>query len=206
VVFADSTYRLGGSSFELANAVLSARQRKHLNDDIRAGMKALNDRTGETVLYGILTSDDPPQMTYVELVESRGAIRISVGIGDRGPLYCTAGGRILLAGMSDDEVRHYLATTPLASFTPATQVDPAQLLESVRDARRDRFSCVVDEMRQGITGLAAPVMDSPSNILGALIVAGPTGRIEEAVLRSAIHDTARQISAALGHRDLVGAA
>lgn len=206
VVTSDNSYRLGGSSFELAGAVLSARARKHMNDYIRIGMKALNDATGETVLYGVLTSDTPPQMTYVELVESRGAIRISVGIGDRGPLYCTAGGRILLSGMSDDDAREYLATVPLEKFTPATEVDPARLLERVGEARRERFSCVVDEMTQGITGMAAPVMDSPTNILGALIVAGPTGRIAETVLRSAIQDAARQISASLGHRDLIGAA
>lgn len=203
VTFSDGLYRLGGSSFELAGAVLSARQRKHLNDYIRAGMTDLNALTGETILYGVLSGDRPEMMTYVELVESRSAIRISVGIGDRSPLYCTAGGRILLAGMSDDLVRRYLSEAPLDRVTTKTEVDPARLYESVQAARREDWSSVGDEMVQGITGMAASIRDNTSRILGALIVAGPTGRMldDEPALQTAILKSAKQISASLGHRD-----
>lgn len=198
----DGAYRLGGSSFELAGAVLSARQRSHMDDNIRAGMKSLNETTGETVLYGVFTGGPPEMMTYVGLVESRNAIRISVGIGDRSPLYCTAGGRILLAGMSDEDAQRYLASAPLERFAPLTETDPKRLLDSVRAARAEQFSVVPDEMIEGITGMAAPVMDNWSRVLGALIVAGPTGRMAEnrVMLKDAILASARSISASLGHR------
>lgn len=203
VQFADGVYRLGGSTFELAGAVLSAQQRSHMDDYIRAGMRELNEKTGETVLYGVLTDDGRAMMTYVGLVESRGAIRISVGIGDRSPLYCTAGGRILLAGMSDDEVKRHLVVEPLERFTPATEADPARLLELIKVARKEQFSSVVDEMVQGITGIAAPVIDNWSRVIGALIIAGPTGRMleEEAMMREEILASAHRISASLGHRE-----
>lgn len=200
IVFADGTYRLGGSSFELANAVLSARQRLHMGDYVRAGMQALSKQSGETVLYGILTSDEPPAMTYVGLVESRSAIRISVGIGDRSPLYCTAGGRILLADMRDEEVRRYLDGAPLHQVNPQTRTRPEALLEVVQKAREDDFSTVVDEMIQGITGMAAPIRDSSASVIGALIVAGPTSRMleDEPLLRSMVRDSAHHISRSLG--------
>jgi len=198
----DGTYRLGGSSFDLAGAVLSSRQRSHMGDYVRLGMRALNAATGETVLYGVLTGETPQMMTYVELVESRNAIRISVGIGDRSPLYCTAGGRILLAGMSDTEVQRYLAATKLTRFTQHTETGTKRLLESVRDARQEHFSVVADEIIEGITGMAAPVMDNSSGVLGALIVAGPTTRIIEnqEKLKDAILASSREISGSLGHR------
>lgn len=201
VVFSDGTYRLGGSSFELATQVLSARQRLHMGDYIRTGMNDLSKKSGETVLYGILTEEDPPKMTYVGLVESRSAIRISVGIGDRSPLYCTAGGRILLADMPDEAVREYLSAAPLNKINQLTQTDPDELFEIVRTARREDFSSVVDEMIHGITGMAAPVRDSSAEVIGTLIVAGPTSRMleDEAILKSMILETAQGISISLGY-------
>lgn len=201
VIFTDGTYRLGGSAFELANQVLSARQRLHMGDYVREGMNALCKRSGETVLYGIVTDEDPPAMTYVGVVESRSAIRISVGIGDRSPLYCTAGGRILLSAMSDEEVRRYLATAPLNQINSQTQTDPDTLFRLVLQAREEQFSCVADQMTQGITGMASPVRDSSNEAVGAVIMAGPTSRMmeDEAMLRSMVLESAQGISRSLGH-------
>ncbi len=202
ITFSDGTYRLGGSSFELASAVLSSRSRLHMGDNLRAGMHELNKQTGESVLYGVLTSDDPATMVYVGLVESRSAIRISVGIGDRSPLYCTAGGRVLLADMSDEEVRRYFATAPLEVINPLTQTSPAALQAIIQETRREKFSCVRDEMIHGITGMAAPIRDSSARVLGALIIAGPTSRMleDEAMLKSVTLDAAESISLSLGYQ------
>jgi DNA-binding IclR family transcriptional regulator len=201
VDFSGGSYRLSGSAFELASAVLSARQRLHMGDYIRSGMNDLGRRSGETVLYAVLTNDEPRTMSYVGLVESRGAIRISVGVGDRSPLYCTAGGRVLLAGLPDSDVRNYLSGTPIVAITPSTQTDPEMLFELVRETRRMQFSRVSDEMVHGITGMAAPIRDSSSNVLGALIIAGPTGRMLEdtEVLKSMVLETAQGVSLSLGY-------
>lgn len=201
VVFSDGTYRLGGAAFELASSMLTARQRLHMGDYVRAGMNDLNKRAGETVLYGILTSDEPAMLTYVGMIESRSAIRISVGIGDRSPLYCTAGGRVLLADMPDEDVRRYLSLAPLNSINALTETDPDKLLELVQETRREQFSCVCDEMIQGITGMAAPVRDSSARVIGTLIVAGPTGRMmeDEPMLKSLILEEAQGISISLGY-------
>ncbi|MET0588793.1 MAG: IclR family transcriptional regulator [Novosphingobium sp.] len=203
VTFSDGSYRLGGSSFELAGSVLSARQRKHLNDYIRAGMTDLRAQTGETILYGVLSGDRPEMMTYVELVESRSAIRISVGIGDRSPLYCTAGGRILLAGMADEDVQRHLDEASLDPITASTEINRQKLLNSIRKSRQEDLSCVSDEMVQGITGMAAPIRDNTSKVLGALIVTGPTGRMKDdhVAIEAALLKSARHISASLGHRE-----
>jgi DNA-binding IclR family transcriptional regulator len=203
VVYSDGTYRLGGGSFKLANEILSARQRLHMGDYIKDGMNELCLRSGETVLYGILTGDDPPLMTYVGLAESRSAIRISVGIGDHSQLYCTAGGRVLLAEMPDEAVRDYLAKAPIKQLIQQTETDPETLFARVVEARERGFSCVIDQVVQGITGMAAPVRDSSDRVLGALIVAGHTSRIlhDESMLRDMVCDAARSISSSLGHLD-----
>jgi len=201
VVFTDGSYRLGGSAFELASIMLGARQRLHLGDYTRAGMRDLARRSGETVLYAILNTDEPATMTYVDMIESRGAIRISVGIGDRSPLYCTAGGRVLLAAMSDDSVRRYLSLAPLNSINPMTETDPDILFELIQRTCDEHFSCVSDEIVQGITGMAAPIRDSSCEVLGSLIIAGPTARMleEKDNLKSIVLEVAQGISLSLGY-------
>lgn len=202
VVATGGFYRLGGSSFELASAVLSSRQRLHMGDYIRTGMNELGKKSSETVLYGVLTGDEPGTMTYIGLVESRSAIRISVGVGDRSPLYCTAGGRVLLSDRPDEEVRRYFSLAAIEEISPATQTDPQKLFESILDVRREQFSCVQDEMVQGITGMAAPIRDSSTKILGALIIAGPTGRMvsDMTMLRAMVIEGAQNVSLSLGYQ------
>jgi DNA-binding IclR family transcriptional regulator len=203
VAFADGTYRLGGATFELAGEVLSARQRPHMNDYIRTGMSDLNKRSGETIFYAILNSDEPAMMTYVSMVESRNTVRISVGIGDRSPLYCTAGGRVLLAAMPDEDLRQYLVITPLDSINPLTVTDRKKLFELIGETRREQFSFVRDEMVEGITGMAAPIRDSSTDTIGALIMAGPTNRMldSEPQLKSMVLEAAKSISLSLGYHD-----
>jgi DNA-binding IclR family transcriptional regulator len=202
VVATGGFYRLGGSSFELASAVLSSRQRLHMGDYIRTGMSELGKKSNETVLYGVLTGDEPATMTYIGLVESRNAIRISVGVGDRSPLYCTAGGRVLLSDWSDEELRRYLLLVDIEAINPLTQTDRQMLFQSILDVRLEQFSCVQDEMVQGITGMAAPIRDSSAKILGALIIAGPTGRMvsDMAMLKAIVSEGAREVSLSLGYQ------
>ena len=202
IAFADGAYRLDGGSFDLASTILSARQRLHVGDYTRAGMRDLNQRSHETVLYAVLNDDAPATMTYVDMIESRSAIRISVGIGDRSPLYCTAGGRVLLAAMPDDAVRQYLELAPLNAISPCTETDPHALFDLVRRVREEQFSCVSDEVVHGITGMAAPIRDSSRQVLGSLIVAGPTARMveDEDKLKAIVLETAQGVSLSLGYR------
>jgi DNA-binding IclR family transcriptional regulator len=202
VVFIDGCYRLGGSAFELGSAMVSSRQRLHMPENIRTGMRELNKRSGETVLYAILSQDDPDTMTYLDIIESRGAIRISVTVGDRSPLYCTAGGRVLLADMADDDVCRYLDRVPLKALSETTETSKSALLEAIRQTRCDGVSTVFDEVIQGVTGMAAPVRDSSGSAIGTLIIAGPTARVlgHDEELAGVVRESAQTISLSLGHR------
>src|SRR3546814_1154495 len=62
-------------------------------------------------------------LTYVDLIESRNALRFTVAIGDRRPLYCTAGGRVLLASLPDVELRRYLRGLKKQALTAETETD-----------------------------------------------------------------------------------
>jgi DNA-binding IclR family transcriptional regulator len=206
VIFSEKSYQLGPSAFDLASALTEARRRRHASDIIRVGMRDLNKRSGETVLYAVLNTDDATTMTYIDLVESRNAVRISVTIGDRRGLYYTAGGLVLLSAMPDADVRRYLDSAKLKKLTANTEINKAKLLKAIQQARKDHVSCVSDQVEQGVAGVGALIRDAAGNVLGTLILAAPTARLNEnrAKLLSLTLQASQTISRNLGYRGDMG--
>ena len=96
VVTSEGAWRLGPGAFGLGSALIEARRRFQSSDLVRDAMRRLADKCEETVLLAV-RDHDGQSMTYVDVIESRNAVRFAVSAGDRRPLYATAGGRALLA-------------------------------------------------------------------------------------------------------------
>jgi DNA-binding IclR family transcriptional regulator len=101
---------------------------------------------------------------------------------------------LLLASMSDEALREYLA--PLARQDPQAA---AQLTERVIAARRDGWAVSEEEIDTGVFAVSAAVRDS-TGILAALTVPSPLVRaptaMQEQLLRQ-VRDAAGKINEAL---------
>ncbi|MET0238452.1 MAG: IclR family transcriptional regulator [Sphingobium sp.] len=197
----DSSYRLGPGAFGLGSALMEARRRIQSSDFVREGMRRLAERSGETVLFGV-RDEDGRTLTYVDVVESRNAVRFAVSVGDRRPLYCTAGGRMLLATGSEEELARYLAWLRPERMTDRTEVAKKRVAEAVARARTEGAAQTVDEMAEGVTGTASAIYDAAGAVIGALIVAAPSSRLQDrlAALAGLVRDEAKAISRNLGYR------
>jgi DNA-binding IclR family transcriptional regulator len=201
VVQTEGAFRLGPSAFGLGSALMEARRRSSSSDLIRDGMRRLADRSGETVLFAIR---DPSgeTMTYVDAIESRNAVRFAVSVGDRRPLYCTAGGRVLLASLSKEDLRRYFTRLKSKRLTTHTEINKRVLADIIAAARESGVAQTADQATEGVTGTAAAIHDSSGNVIGALIVAAPTSRLKDRgseLMRLVINEAAN-ISRSLGHR------
>jgi DNA-binding IclR family transcriptional regulator len=201
VVAAEGTYRLGPSAFGLGSALLEARRRFQSSDLVRDGMRRLVNRSGETVLFAVRDTGGET-LTYVDAIESRNAVRFSVAVGDRRPLYCTAGGRILLATLSEAEVQSYLDKLRPEQFTANTEIDIQKLAAAIKAAREAGVAQTVDQAADGVTGTASVIRDATGSVIGALIVAAPSSRLRErgAELAALVPEEAAAISRSLGYR------
>src|SRR5919206_3672179 len=54
-------------------------------------------------------------------------------IGHRGPLFCSATGRAILAHLPEERVNEILLASPLRALTPYTKTDPAVIKAELRD-------------------------------------------------------------------------
>lgn len=138
------------------------------------------------------------EIVYVLRVSTRKIMRNSLGIGSRLPAYCTSMGRVLLAGLPDDEVLHLLHATPLESRTRHTLTTPEAVLAKVQQARRQGWCLVSQELEEGLVSMAAPVVDRTGRILAAINISGQINRtsarqMQETMLMPLL-DAARQIS------------
>jgi len=201
VIAVEGAYRLGPSAFGLGSALLESRRRFQSSDLVRDGMRRLADRSGETVLLAVRDSGGET-MTYVDVIESRNAVRFAVSIGDRRPLYCTAGGRALLASLSKDELRRYLSKLKPQRLTAHTETNKRQLGDVIAAIQDTGVAQTMDQATEGVTGTAAAIHDSAGIVVGALIVAAPTSRLKDrgAELARLVLGEAALISRSLGYR------
>lgn len=206
VAAADGAWRLGPGAFGLGSALLEARRRLQSPDILREGMRRLAEVSGETALLGVADRGGDT-FTYVDRVESGNAVRFSVSVGDRRPLYATAGGRALLAAWDEESLARYLDRLQPEKLTRSTETDKAALAAAIAAAREAGVAQTVDQAGEGVTGTAAVLRDAAGEVAGVLIVAAPTsrshGRLAE--LAALVKAQAAAISRNLGYRALPAA-
>ena len=201
IVAAEGAWRLGPGAFGLGSALVEARRRFPASELVRDGMRRLAERTGETVLFAVRDADGET-MTYVDAIESGNAVRFSVRVGDRRHLFCTAGGRALLASAPQAEAARYLAGLRPEQLASETVTDPRVLAQALALVRETGVAQTVDQAGDGVTGTAAAIRDVSGLVPGALVVAAPTARWRDRLeeLADIVRSEAAAISRSLGWR------
>jgi len=111
---------------------------------------------------------------------SEKALRYSVPQGRRLPMHALAAGKVMLAGMSEDELDRYFREAERIAFTGHTITDEAVLRAQIAEARVKGLATTDEEYSLGIVGVAKLVR-SKGVVLGSLSVAMPKVRFDAAV-------------------------
>ena len=148
--------------------ILRQRARRHL--------ERLSAMLGETTK---LIAFERTHSVAIDFVDGTGPLKYAVTLGQRWPFHATGGGKLYLAQFDDERLREMLAETPLERITPQTVVDVDALLAEVAEVRRNGWARQREEIHEGIAGFAAPVVDRDGRLLAALVVMGPTARVDD---------------------------
>lgn len=140
---------------------------------------------------------DGGDIVYVLRLATQRTMSINLGVGSRLPAYCTAMGRVLLAGLAPEQLRGQLARTALLPLTPHTVTDAARLEEIVGQVRRQGWCMVSEELEQGLVSVSAPIHDRSGRVAAAINISGPLARRDAMREHSlpALLATAERISA-----------
>jgi IclR family transcriptional regulator, pca regulon regulatory protein len=140
---------------------------------------------------------DGQNIVYVARVATKRIMTVAISVGTRFPAYAASMGRVLLAGLSEEELDKFLAEATFEAFTEQTVTDPDRLREIIREVGRQGYSIVDQELEEGLRAIAAPIRDSSGAVTAAINVSAHASRHSPDAMRTqllpALLDTARQI-------------
>jgi IclR family transcriptional regulator, pca regulon regulatory protein len=144
---------------------------------------------------------DGHHIVYVARVPTKRIMTVAISVGTRFPAYATSMGRVLLAGLTEDELERYLAEAVLDPITARTVTEPARLREIVAEVGRQGYAIVDQELEEGLRAVAAPIHGAGDSVTAAINLSAHASRVSMAAMRSellpALQATARHIEADL---------
>jgi len=144
-------FRLTPRVMELASAYLGASPATAILQPV---CEMLAARHEQTFSVAVLEGVDAVMVAYAR---PRRFYADSVGIGLRLPAYCSAVGRVLLAGLPPQEATALLARVKPESITPHTETDHDAIARHVEETRARGFALVEEEVELGFRSMAVPV-------------------------------------------------
>lgn len=144
---------------------------------------------------------DAHHIVYVARVPTKRIMTVAISVGTRFPAYATSMGRVLLAGLSQDDLDQYLDEAVLAPFTDRTVVDQARLREIVAEVARQGYAIVDQELEEGLRAVAAPIRGPGESVTAAINLSAHASRVSLTAMRTellpALLETASRIEADL---------
>jgi IclR family pca regulon transcriptional regulator len=144
------------------------------------------ERTAQSLGYSCsLAVLDGTSIVYVLRVPVRRVMATALGVGARLPAYAASMGRVLLAGLPDDELDAWLAHGRFERLTPGTVTDPRKLRRIVLEVREQGYAYVEQELELGLCSVAVPVRNREAQVVAAL---GASLPFHEGVARLALRE------------------
>lgn len=180
-VFTDGKYfSLTPKILELGYSALSSMSMLEIAQPI---MAQLADRLQESCFAVVLQGDS---VIYTARATSQRYISVGITVGSRVPAHCVSSGRVLLAGLPEDEFEAYLENAELTKFTPNTITSRVKLRSAVEEVRMQGWSIVDQELEIGLRSISVPIKDRSGATIAALNVPCPSARITYDYMRTTI--------------------
>ncbi len=187
-------YVIGFALNEVGSAALGGQSMHIAISEVLQGLVKL---TGETAHLAVIDDFD---VLYIEKHESLRALKMPSAVGRRVPLNCTSLGKVLLAGMPDEQLRRVIFGTEWPSLTPNSITDPDALMAEVERVRRQGYATDQEEIEEGLMCIAGPLVDETGRTCAGVSIAGPSSRVGaglDAYARD-VRDACQTLSTRLG--------
>jgi IclR family KDG regulon transcriptional repressor len=184
-------YRLGLKILDLAGRVWG---RHDIRQIASPYMEELARETGEVTHLAVLDGAD---IVYLEKKGQGQVLTVATRVGGRNPAYASSMGKILLADLSESELKAVLGRGKLEKLTPNTITEIPRLIEELNRIREQGFALDNEENFPGIRCVGAPVRDGSGKVIAAVSVTVPVQRMNDERVRELwrlVTKTARMIS------------
>lgn len=139
-------------------------------------MERLNRLTDENVNLNIRSQS---QRVVIQTVQSKMTVRPTINIGDMYPVFSGAAGKIFMAYSSSDEWRKLLYSWDENASREINQENFDQYYDSIERFREAGYAVSINERKEGIVAIAAPIFDYTNNLKAVLTLIAPESRMDE---------------------------
>lgn len=154
-------YSLG---YRLANLGALCLAACGLREIARPYLVELRNFFNESVGLYILNKD---HRVCIDCVHSTQPLHRVIDVGTRKRLTRGASGKLLLAYLPEEDIRHFIAE------------DSYVTMMELNSIRQNGYATSFNEFGQGLTSVAVPVFNAEHTVEAALFLSGPTTRLDE---------------------------
>ncbi|SDR03077.1 IclR family transcriptional regulator [Natronobacterium texcoconense] len=174
-------YQLGLRFLRLGQ---SARTRDPAYEMSRRQVRTLAEETEERSQFVV---EDHGLGIYVHVETGSKGVSAGFGVGRQIHLHCSSAGKAILSTYSRERVDQILDRWGLPALTEQTITDRDRFYEELEGVRDRGVAFNREEHVDGLNGVAVPV-ERGDDLLGALVVAGPSHRLTGERFRETIPD------------------
>lgn len=189
-------YRLGAKLVMLGQLANTEIDLQRLCEPL---LKSLANELGESVHLGVL---DEREVVTTAIADGWRTVRMHSTLGKRSPAHCSAMGKAILAGLSDERISDIFNKRKLEVPTTNTIRTLPMLKSELKKIRERGYATDNEELELGLKCIAAPVLDHSGTVIAGISVSGPAdrmeGKLKEKALKSVIA-TASELSKRLGN-------
>lgn len=182
VVKEEGEYYLGLKFIHLGEY---ARTRKEVYNMTRPLVEELAEETGERVQFMV---EEHGRAFYLHMKQGRHGVQADRRVGKQRYLHSSAGGKAILAHMSEDEIESAIDRWGLPAETENTITTREELYEDLERVRERGYSLNMGESILGLRAVGVPVLEPSGDVVGSFVVSGPSHRLKGEVLEEKISD------------------
>jgi DNA-binding IclR family transcriptional regulator len=158
----------------LAEISFAALRDSDIRPKARPFIEELVREVGETVHLVVLNGT---QVLFTDCVEGNRALRAGSRVGTRLPAHCTAGGKVLLAELPDDQIRELYRDEELEQLTPRSVATLTGLLTRLDETRRHGYALNDGESEEELRAVAVAIRDPVGRLRAAITLSAPGYRL-----------------------------
>jgi IclR family transcriptional regulator, pca regulon regulatory protein len=170
-------FALSARVLELGYAYLSSLS---LPEVAEPHLERLVAEVHESSSVSVLDAED---VVYVARVPVSRIMTVAINVGTRFPAYATSMGRVLLAGMDEDELDAYLGRVRLGRLSPRTVRSISALRAELGRVRAQGYAIVDQELEEGLRAVAAPIRDREGRVVAAVNISTHASRTSPETMR-----------------------
>jgi len=163
-------YELGPTLVRIGLAALADLD---IRGQARRPLEELSEKLQETVCLSVLEGST---VRVIDGVEHRRALQVPLPLGVPYPAHVTAGGKVLLAARSPEDVRAILPS-PLPPAAAASNTDWSSLEEELQDIRLRGWAVDLEESADDLHGIGVAIHSRLGEPVAAVSVIAPATRL-----------------------------